>query len=114
MLIDHYGFGHIGIAGRHYDADVIIFPDRVQERWRRREGHQLAVEDLTTVFTAAPQQLVIGTGCYGRMQVPEETLGALQAAGIEIVVAKTGKAVSEYNRLQEKYARSVAALHLTC
>ena len=33
MEIDHYTFGRIGIDGRDYDAEVIIFPDHVQERW---------------------------------------------------------------------------------
>jgi len=114
MQIDHYRFGHIDIEGRSYDADVIIFLDRVQERWWRREGHQLATEDLGTVMAEKPEVLVIGTGYYGRMQVPEEILDSLRAAGIEVRIAKTGEAVDEFNRLQSEYARIVAALHLTC
>lgn len=89
MHIDHYRFGHIDIEGHSYDADVIIFPDHVQERWWRREGHRLAQQDLTTVLARKPQMLVIGTGYYGRMPVPMETLDSLRSAGI-------------------------AALHLTC
>ncbi len=114
MEIDHYTFGRIGIGGRDYDADVIIFPDHVQERWWRREGHRLAQEDLETVLADAPQMLVIGTGYYGRMQVPEETIESLRAAGVEVRVAKTGEAVAEFSRLQRECARIVAALHLTC
>jgi hypothetical protein len=67
MQIDHYTFGRIGIGGRDYDADVIIFPDHVQERWWRQEGHRLAQEDLETVVANTPQMLVIGTGYYGCM-----------------------------------------------
>jgi len=114
MEIDHYTFGRIGVCGREYDADIIIFPDHVQERWWRRQGHRLAQEDLETVITKAPQLLLIGTGYYGRMQVPEETLAALQAEGIEVRVSKTSEAVAEFNRLQRDCARIVAALHLTC
>ena len=114
MEIDHYRFGRIGIGGRDYDTDVIIFPDRVQDRWWRREGHRLSGEDLDTVLAEPPQLLVIGTGYYGRMHVPEETLALLRAAGTEIRVLKTGEAVSEFNRLQKDCARTVAALHLTC
>ena len=62
MHIDHYSFGRIGIEGHSYDADVIVFPDHVQERWWRREGHRLAREDLETVLAENPQILVIGTG----------------------------------------------------
>ena len=114
MQIDHYTFGRIGIRGRDYDADVIIFPDHVQERWWRREGHRLAQEDLNTVLADAPQLLVIETGYYGRMRVPEETLESLRAEDIEVRVSKTREAVVEFNRLQRDCARIVAALHLTC
>ncbi len=57
---------------------------------------------------------VIGTGYYGRMQVPEETIESLRAAGVEVRIAKTSEAVAEFNLLQRDCARIVAALHLTC
>jgi len=114
MEIDHYTFGRIGVSGREYDADIIIFPNHVQERWWRRQGHRLAQEDLETVIANAPQLFVVGTGYYGRMQVPEETLATLQAEDIEVRVLKTSEAVAEFNRLQRDCARIVAALHLTC
>jgi hypothetical protein len=113
MHIDHYHFGHIDIEGHGYDADVIIFPGHVQERWRRQAGHRLAREDLATVLAEKPEVLVIGTGYYGRMQVPGETLDALRSAGIDMRVEDTGSAVEEFNRLQRECARIVAALHLT-
>jgi hypothetical protein len=103
----------IDIGGQEYDTDIIIFPHRVQDHWWRCQGHRLAKEDLNTVFTDKPQMLVIGTGFYGRMQVPEETLATLQAEGIDTRVAKTREAVNEFNRLQMESARVVAALHLT-
>ena len=114
MQIDNYSFGHIDIEGHGYDADVIIFPDHVQESWWRQEGHRLAREDLDTVLAEKPKMLVVGTGYYGRMQVPEETLDALRSAGIDVRAEKTGSAVEEFNRLQQECARIVAALHLTC
>ena len=114
MQIDHYRFGHIDIQGRSYDADVIIFPDRVQEHWWRREGHRLVQEDLEAVLAEKPDLLIVGTGYYGRMQVPEKTLDSLATAGIDVRVLKTDQAVAEFNRLQRECASIVAALHLTC
>ncbi len=114
MHIDQYRFGHIDIESHSYDADVIIFPDHVQERWWRQEGHRLARDDLDTVLAEKPDVLVVGTGYYGRMQVPEETLDSLRSTGVDIRVGKTSDAVKEFNRLQREYARIVAALHLTC
>ena len=114
MKVEHYSFGRIGIDGRDFDADVIILPDRVQERWWRRRGHRLSPQDLESVLADKPQLLVIGTGYYGRMQVPQETLDSLRSEGVEVRALKTGDAVKEFNRLQEDYAHIVAALHLTC
>jgi len=93
MHIDHYNFGQIGIDDHSYDADVIVFPDHVQERWWRREGHRLARQDLETVLADVPRMLVIGTGYYGRMKVPEETIDSLRAAGVDVRVARTSEAV---------------------
>jgi hypothetical protein len=114
MHIDRYDFGHIDIEGHRYDADVIVFPDHVQERWWRREGHRLAPEDLESVLAETPEVLVVGTGYFGRMRVPEQTLASLRSAGVDVRVEKTGEAVAEFNRLQRECARIVAALHLTC
>lgn len=90
------------------------FSNCIEEKWRRQTGHRLYRDDLQTVLADKPDMLVIGTGCYGRMKVPQETLAALSQAGIPVRLAKTGDAVSEFNRLQQEYARIVAALHLTC
>jgi hypothetical protein len=100
MHIDDYRFGHISVGGQNYDADLIVFPDHVQQGWWRREGHRLAREDLEAVLADAPQVLVVGTGYFGRMRLPEETLAALRSAGVELRIAKTGNAVAEFNRLQ--------------
>ena len=70
--------------------------------------------DLSEVMAAKPDVVVIGTGYYGRMEVPEETRRYLEAGGVQVREARTGEAVKEFNRLQKEYARVVAALHLTC
>ena len=66
------------------------------------------------MLSDSPDMLVIGTGYYGWMLVPEETLKALRSKGIEVRISRTAEAVGEFNRLQQKYACIVAALHLTC
>ena len=114
MVITKYDFGHIRIGGGSYCSDVIILPQAVRDDWRRREAHVLHVEDLDEVIAARPEVLVIGTGYYGRMQVPQATLDALQLQGIDVQMARTSEAVAEFNRLRRDSARIAAALHLTC
>ncbi len=111
--IESYRFGEIVVDGRRYSDDVIIYPDRVDGKWWREEGHSLVPADVWEVLQSPPEILVIGQGSAGRMDVPAETRRRLQAAGIEVIAEPTPRACETYNRLREK-RRVVAALHLTC
>lgn len=114
MTVEAYDFGQILIDGKPYRSDVVIWPDRVDCPWWRAEGHSLVPDDLPEVLASPPAQLIIGTGFYGRLQVPDETLATLQELGIQVRIAETRLAVAELNRLREDGADVVAALHLTC
>lgn len=111
--IEHYAFGTITVDGTTYRSDVVILPGRVVPDWWRRQGHSLALDDLTDVVADPPNTLVVGTGAYGAMVVPERTVAALEALGIEITAQPTAEAVETYNRLAPA-GRVAAALHLTC
>ncbi len=114
MHIDAYEFGKISVDGTAYTRDLIISPLAVKDSWWRKEGHRLHIEDLGDIEAARPDVLVVGTGFYGRMVVPDETRDYLHARGIEVHALRTSDAVREFNKLQKKYASIVAALHLTC
>jgi len=114
MKITHYEFGRISIDGKDYNSDVIISTHGVQDKWWRREGHNLAVDDLDAVLQDKPEVIVIGSGYYGRMSVPDTTRDYLMDMGIRVEVATTSEAVAKFNELQNDCARIVAALHLTC
>lgn len=114
MKVTGYEFGKITIDSRTYTSDVIIAPDRVFDSWWRKQGHSLAIEDLEQVLRGKPQVLVVGTGYYGRMQIPAKTRQYLQDQGVALREAKTREAILEFNELQKECASIVAALHLTC
>jgi hypothetical protein len=115
MHIDSYSFGRIRIDGRHYSKDVILLNGRVTSPWRREAGgHVYAVRDLEDILAVAPEVVVLGTGCFGRVEVPKATLRAFSEAGSRIVVERTGRAVESFNRLSNEGRDVAAALHLTC
>jgi len=114
MQISDYEFGRITVADKTYTSDVIVAPEQVIDSWWRKQGHILQIEDLDDIVNAKPDMLIIGTGYYGRMQVPLETKQYLKEQGIKVLEANTRDAVTEFNELQKEYARIVAALHLTC
>jgi hypothetical protein len=111
--IETYEFGRIVVDGRTYDADLILLPDRIVERWWRQEGHVLHTADLCAVFQAEPQLLIVGQGAYSRMHIADETASALERAGIGLLSLPTDEAVRRYNSSPESQ-RVAAALHLTC
>lgn len=111
--IESYSFGKIVIDGREYSSDVIIFPDKVESNWWRKEGHSLYEEDIKSVLERRPEVLVVGTGSMERLTVPPETRERVKSEGIKLIIKPTEKACKTYNEvLQEKDV--AAALHLTC
>jgi len=112
-MIESYSFGHIRIDGSEYRSDVIIYPDRVDSSWWRREGHRLYSEDIAEVLRLEPDVLVVGTGDTGRMKVTDEVREEAERRGIELMVSDTHRAVEAYNALAPE-RHVVAALHLTC
>jgi hypothetical protein len=69
-MIDSYDFGRITINRRHYTADLLLFPEKIKDDWRRKKGHRLHIADLEAVLEAKPAVLVVGTGYSGMMDVP--------------------------------------------
>jgi hypothetical protein len=112
-MIDKYSFGSITIGGKEYHSDVIIYPDRVDSSWWRKEGHRLSIEDLAEALDAKPEILIVGKGAYGYMSVPAETQKHIESLGIKLIAENTKEACDTHNNLS-KTARVVTCLHLTC
>lgn len=114
VKIDSYSFGHIVIDGIEYTSDVIIYENRVDASWWRKEGHNLHPEDVSEALTDKPDILIIGTGYSGVMTVPKKTEEYIAARGVDVKIERTGKAVDLFNVLRGKKKSVIAALHLTC
>lgn len=113
MHIDSYSFGKMVIDGKTYTTDLIIYPDRVDASWWRKEGHYLQKTDLAGIVESGPEVLVIGTGNMGVMHVPEDTISYLQSKGMEVHIGKSGNAVKVFNELAGT-RKVLGAFHLTC
>ena len=110
--LEGYEFGRLLVDGEEHRRDVIVLPGRVVPDWRRRNGHELVLDDLAAVLDQLPERLVVGTGAYGRVRPDPEALKALRQGGVEVDVLPTGEAVQLFAELEP--ARTAAALHLTC
>jgi hypothetical protein len=110
--LEGYEFGRVLVDGEEHRRDVIVLPDRVVSDWRRRNGHELVLDDLEAVLDELPQRLVVGTGAYGQVEPDPEALEALRRRGVEVDVLPTGEAVRLFAELEPE--RTAVALHLTC
>ncbi len=113
-MIESYDFGRIVVDGKEYTTDLIIFPDRVEDGWWRKVGHQLHIEDIEEVVDKVPDVLVVGTGYSALMKVPAETKRYIEEREIELVIQPTKRACETYNKLIQSGKKAVAAFHLTC
>lgn len=109
-----YAFGRVKVGGCTYRRDLVVSEEEILSPWIRQEGHCLHVEDLKWAIALHPRVIVVGTGAFGGLAIPQETVDSLTAQGITLVAYKTGKAVEAYNELVEKGERVTCCLHLTC
>jgi hypothetical protein len=114
ITIDSYSFGKISVNGMIYGSDLVIYPDRVDDKWWRKEGHLLQIEDIKDIFTYKPGILVVGQGLQGLMKVDTKVADLCLNNRIELIVLPTPQAVKYYNELNKKEPLAIAALHLTC
>ena len=112
-MIENYKFGEIIIDGKKYNSDLIIYPDNIDYKWWRKEGHLLQKEDLKNLQKYNPDLLIVGTGSPGLMKVDEKTKEYLHSVGISLIVQNTEKACETYNGFKDK-TKVIVALHLTC
>lgn len=112
MRIQRFRFGEIVIAGKQYTDDLVVFEDRVKQRWRPKEGHLLQMDDLREALAAGPEALIVGTGTDECMKVSPEVVSHTRQAGIELLQFDTRRACQTFNHVCGK-RRIVAVLHLT-
>ncbi len=111
-MIDSYRFGEIVIDGKRYTDHVVISGNSVR-KWRTKEGHLLCPDDLTAIIRDKPDIVIIGTGKFGEVKVPQTVLDYAKSHGIQLICQVTDEACRTYNNLAVS-ARVTAALHLTC
>ncbi|MDI6739670.1 MAG: MTH938/NDUFAF3 family protein [Candidatus Edwardsbacteria bacterium] len=113
MKIDSYSFGAMTIDGRTYKSDLILHSDRIDDGWRRKQGHHCCLADLSAALQINPGVLIIGTGDSGLMPVGDDLRDHCRKNKIELIVLPTARAVAAYNGCPNK-ASAIAAFHLTC
>ena len=110
-------FGEIEVEKERYEYDVVIEAGKVRKRkkgaskqYRSQAGHTpLSIEEK---IPWGGNQLIVGTGVYGRLPVMPEVQEEARRRGIKLVVVPTEEACRLLSDLQSKDAYAI--LHTTC
>jgi hypothetical protein len=110
-------FGEIEIERQRYDHDVVIEAGKVRKRkkgpskrYREQTGHTpLSIEEK---IPWGGDQLIVGTGAYGRLPLMPEIEKEASRRGIKLVAVPTEEACRLLSDLKSKDVYAV--LHTTC
>ncbi len=114
VRVDGYSFGKIVIDGKEYNHDVIVYWDGKVEKWWRKEGHRVCLEDVKSLIDRKVKTAIFGTGKYGVMKVGDDVKEKFEEMGIECVERISDEAVKLFNELVSKKDKVALAIHLTC
>jgi len=119
MMIEHCSFGQVVIDGQPY-GDVLIVAGQIRPRNRELlkqlygTSHTVGAEEKSELLSGKPDYLIIGTGQYGSLKVPEEVVTAAKQQQTKVIIKNTPEISSDFNSLWHKGFKINALIHTTC
>ncbi len=118
MRIDGTTFGTITIDGKTYDHDVVIrLSGEVVKRKKKLSkeiygtSHVLSKEEAKSAFEAGCEQVIIGSGQAGNVQLSPEAEAYFAKKGCKVLLRPTPDAIHAFNRSD---AHKIGIFHVTC
>ena len=110
-------FGEMEINGKRIRNDVLIDGGKIRKRkkkpskaYREQFGHTPLSADEKLPLDG--DQLIIGTGAYGRLPIMPEVLTAAAERGVEVVAVSSAEACELISRQDDKDVYAI--VHVTC
>ncbi len=113
-IIEDYRFGYIKISGKEYRNDVKIIGDEVIDKWWRKQGHRVFVEDILDILEHGVDIVILGQGEPGMMKADNSLKKYLIEKNIKLIEKPTRDAIIEFNTFIRQNKRVGAGFHLTC
>ena len=116
MKLQYDTFGKIIVDGQLYLHDVIVDRMSIGKRQKKKSTHLRSQYGHTPLGPDENipwdcEELVIGTGFYGRLPITDEVVQAAERKGVEIKIMKTAQACRYF---VEAGSQVNAVLHVTC
>jgi hypothetical protein len=110
--IDDISFTKLVSGGKVCRTTCLVYPDKVDSRWWRKEGTAFSPEDFDTTIASRPETVVLGVGFMNRVSVLPETLARFENEGIKCEVLDSQPAMERFNALVDSGIAVVGAFHL--
>lgn len=122
MKIDETEFGSITIDGKRYEHDVVIYPQKIEERKKKisknkyGSGHKFCKEEMEEYLKNADNIdiVLVGTGQYGVLNLLNETRKMLDDNGIDVIERETPDAIKDFNQRVKTQENIIGIFHVTC
>ena len=116
--IDETEFGWIKIAGTSFDHDVLIrLSSQVKKRKKKLSkaiygtSHTISLDEAKHVYEERAEQLIIGTGQYGLVELSDEAADYFERQGCQVKLLPTPKAIQAWNKAE---GAVIGLFHVTC
>ncbi|MCP4541646.1 MAG: hypothetical protein GY832_31320 [Chloroflexi bacterium] len=116
--IDKTEFGWILIEDNKFEHDVIIrLGGEVKKRKKKLSqaiygtSHTISLDEAKHVYEEGAEQLVIGAGQFGLVELSDEAADYFEHHGCRVVLHPTSQAIQAWN---EAEGDVIALFHVTC
>jgi len=117
-IINHIQFGHITISGRRYDHDVVIRLDGTIEKRKKKlskakygTSHTISLDEAKFIFEDGAEELIIGTGQTGYVELSDEAKTFLDRKGCNVQLNPTPVSINIWNHHN---GNTIGLFHVTC
>ena len=118
MKIERTTFGTITIDGKTYEHDVVVrLSGEVVKRKKKLSkklygtSHVLSKDEAKFLFEEGCDQVVIGSGQMGNVQLSPEAEAYFERKGCAVLLKPTPEAIRMFNQSR---ARRIGLFHVTC
>lgn len=116
--IDSTEFGNITISGELYEHDVVIrLSGKVKKRQKKLSkskygtSHKVSLEEAEHIFETGAEQLIVGTGQSGMLDLSNEATEFFRQNGCAVQLLSTPQAVTAWNGAE---GAVIGMFHVTC
>ncbi len=116
--IDKTEFGSITVSGELYEHDIVIqLNGSVKKRKKKLSeekygtSHKVSLEEAEQIFEKGAEQLIIGTGQHGYVELSEEADKFFKENKCHFKTFPTPQAIKEWNAAE---GAVIGMFHVTC